>query len=131
MLSSLTMTRTRHTTPRFQLRLVAAKDVVLGPGKADLLEAIERTGSISSASRELGMSYKKGWQLIDTMNRHLPAPVVETRTGGSERGGAYLTPLGEEVLMRYRALQQRLDPQTCREARELLALLETAPETSS
>jgi molybdate transport system regulatory protein len=125
------MTRTRHTTPRFQLRLVADKDVVLGPGKADLLEAIERTGSIASASRELGMSYKKGWQLIDTMNRHLPAPVIETRTGGSQRGGAYLTPLGREILTRYRALQQRLDPQSCREARELLALLEASPEESS
>lgn len=125
------MTRTRHTSPRFQLRLVADRDVVLGPGKADLLEAIERTGSISSASRDLGMSYKKGWQLIDTMNQHFPLPVIETRTGGSQRGGACLTPLGQEILARYRALQQRLDPQTCDEARELLALLEPAPEASS
>lgn len=119
------MTRTRHTTPRFQLRLVADKDIVLGPGKADLLEAIERTGSISSASRELGMSYKKGWQLIDTMNRHLPAPVIETRTGGNQRGGAELTPLGREILARYRALQRRIEPENCREAQALLALLTT------
>jgi molybdate transport system regulatory protein len=125
------MTRTCHTTPRFQLRLVAGKDVVLGPGKADLLEAIEHTGSIASACRELGMSYKKGWQLIDTMNRHLPAPVIETRTGGSQRGGAYLTPLGREVLASYRALQQRLDPQACHEAHALLALLEASPRESS
>lgn len=125
------MTRTRHITPHFQLRLVADKDVVLGPGKADLLEAIERTGSIASASRELGMSYKKGWQLIDTMNRHLPTPVIETRSGGNQRGGACLTPLGQEILRRYRALQQCLSPQHCREAHELLALVEAAPEASS
>ncbi len=67
------MTRTRHEIPSLQLRLVADKDVVIGPGKADLLDAIARTGSIASASRELGMSYKKAWQLVATMNRHLPS----------------------------------------------------------
>ncbi|GAB2781798.1 LysR family transcriptional regulator [Halomonas shantousis] len=118
------MTRTRHTTPNLQLRLVADKDVVLGPGKADLLEAIERSGSISSASRELGMSYKKGWQLIETMNRHFATPVIETHTGGHQRGGARLTPLGSEVLAHYRALQRRLAPEHCDETRALLALLD-------
>ncbi|MHB0777642.1 winged helix-turn-helix domain-containing protein [Halomonas sp. WWR20] len=126
------MTRTRHATPHFQLRLVADKDVVMGPGKADLLEAIERTGSISSASRELGMSYKKGWQLIETVNRHFTTPIVTTSTGGSLRGGASLTPLGHEVLAHYRALQRRLAPNVCDEARALLALLDdtSIPDSS-
>lgn len=104
------MTRTRHEIPSLQLRLVADKDVVIGPGKADLLDAIARTGSIASASRELGMSYKKAWQLVATMNRHLPEPVLETASGGQQRGGARLTPTGHELLARYRALQALLEP---------------------
>lgn len=118
------MTRTRHDRPTFQLRLVADRDVVLGPGKADLLAAIAREGSISAASRALNMSYKKAWQLIETMNRHFPSEVIATTTGGSRRGGAALTPLGEELLARYRALERRLDPEACDEARALLALME-------
>lgn len=119
------MTRTHHATPRLQLRLVADKDVVIGPGKADLLEAIERCGSISSASRELGMSYKKAWQLVATMNRHLAEPVLETTSGGQQRGGARLTPGGRELLRRYRDLQAQLDPRTSPAASSLLELLET------
>ncbi|MBB3139553.1 winged helix-turn-helix domain-containing protein [Halomonas sp. THAF12] len=117
------MTRTRHDRPTFQLRLVADRDVVLGPGKADLLAAIAREGSISAASRSLNMSYKKAWQLIETMNRHLPGEVIATSTGGSRRGGAHLTPLGEELLARYRTLQRRLDPEACDDARALLELI--------
>lgn len=117
------MTRTHHPEPTFQLRLVAGRDVVIGPGKADLLAAIDRTGSISAASRELGMSYKKAWQLIDTMNRHLPERAVETATGGHERGGAHLTPLGREVLVRFRALEALLDPARSDDAGALQSLV--------
>ncbi|MDT8895716.1 winged helix-turn-helix domain-containing protein [Halomonas sp. I1] len=119
------MTRTRHEIPSLQLRLVADKDVVIGPGKADLLDAIERTGSISSASRELGMSYKKAWQLVATMNRHLPEPVLDTASGGQQRGGARLTTTGRELLARYRALQTLLDPDSSPAAERLLELLDT------
>lgn len=123
------MTRTRHDRPAMQIRLVADRDVVLGPGKAALLEAIDASGSIAAASRSLGLSYKKAWQLIDTMNRHLPEPVVTTASGGNQRGGAGLTPLGREVIAGYRALQRRLDPNTCEEARALLALVERRHDT--
>lgn len=121
------MTRTRHATPTFQLRLAAEKDVVIGPGKADLLEAIERNGSIASSSRELGMSYKKAWQLIETMNRHFTAPLIDTQTGGNQRGGASLTPLGREVLARYRTLERRLSPDANPDARALLDCLGRRP----
>lgn len=121
------MTRTYHERPRFQLRLVAEKDVVLGPGKADLLDRIEACGSISAASRELGMSYKKAWQLIDTMNRHFPSPLIATAAGGAEGGGARVTALGHRVLDHYRALQRRLDPDACDDADALLTLMRSAP----
>ena len=123
------MTRTRHDRPGLQIRLVADRDVVLGPGKAALLEAIDASGSIAAASRTLGLSYKKAWHLIDTMNRHLPEPVVTTASGGNRRGGAGLTALGREVVERYRALQRTLDADHCEEARALLALVERRQTT--
>lgn len=122
------MTRTHHRQPHFQLRLVSGKDVVIGPGKADLLDAIGRTGSISSACREMGLSYKKAWQLINTMNQHFAWPVIATTSGGSQRGGAEITELGQQVLQQYRALQARLDPNLAAEAGGLLDLLAQAPD---
>ncbi|MAM58867.1 MAG: LysR family transcriptional regulator [Salinicola sp.] len=103
------MTRTHHPSPRFQLRLVADREIVVGPGKIELLEAIERHGSIAAACREMGLSYKKAWQLLDTMNRHLAAPVVDTVIGGTRRGGATLTAQGRALVDDYRRLMADLD----------------------
>jgi molybdate transport system regulatory protein len=77
----------------------------MGPGKADLLEAIQEAGSISAAGRKLGMSYRRAWLLVDEMNRCFTGPLVEARLGGSGGGGATVTALGREALRRYRALQ--------------------------
>lgn len=77
----------------------------MGPGKADLLEAIRDTGSISAAGRKLAMSYRRAWLLVDEMNACFKAPVVKARLGGVKGGGAEVTPLGLEALRRYRALQ--------------------------
>lgn len=76
-----------------------------GPGKADLLEAIERTGSISAAARQMGMSYKRAWDLVDTMNKSFREPLVLTATGGSRGGGAQMSEFGAEVLRRYRVIE--------------------------
>ncbi|HLO67129.1 MAG TPA: winged helix-turn-helix domain-containing protein [Holophaga sp.] len=77
----------------------------MGPGKADLLEAIGETGSISAAGRRLGMSYRRAWLLVDEMNKCFREPLVQARLGGAKGGGAEVTPLGQEALKRYRALQ--------------------------
>jgi molybdate transport system regulatory protein len=95
--------RPRPTGPR--LRIVIEPDVAIGPGKADLLEAIRDTGSISAAGRKLGMSYRRAWLLVDELNQHLGAPVIDAVTGGAKGGGAALTRTGEEVLTRYRAME--------------------------
>ncbi|HVJ62521.1 MAG TPA: LysR family transcriptional regulator [Tahibacter sp.] len=91
--------------PRFHLRVLIDEKAALGPGKADLLEAIRDTGSISGAGRRMRMSYRRAWQLIDALNTDFGAPVVETLTGGKGGGGAQLTPLGDEVLTRYRRIE--------------------------
>ncbi len=75
-----------------------------GPGKADLLEAIDRTGSISQAARSMRMSYRRAWLLVDGTNHLFGRPVVTAGPGGRRGGGAELTPFGQTVLRRYRQL---------------------------
>ncbi|HEX7873448.1 MAG TPA: ModE family transcriptional regulator [Sphingobium sp.] len=89
-------------------RLYCGPEIAMGPGKASLLEAIAAEGSISAAGRALGMSYRRTWMLVDTMNRCWTTPLVETAAGGTQGGGARITDLGRQVLDQYRALEQRL-----------------------
>lgn len=89
---------------KLNLRLFHGEHIAMGPGKADLLEAIESTGSISAAGKSMDMSYRRAWLLVDEMNRCFKMPVVETAKGGSHGGGAHLTPFGYEVLARYREM---------------------------
>ncbi|NHF73973.1 winged helix-turn-helix domain-containing protein [Paracoccus xiamenensis] len=91
--------------PRLQLRLYLGPDVWIGPGKADLLELIGQTGSISEAGRRMGMSYKRAWSLVDGLNRSFAAPLVSSERGGAGGGGAALTPQGHEVLTRFRRIE--------------------------
>ncbi|MBD3620544.1 MAG: LysR family transcriptional regulator [Chromatiales bacterium] len=93
----------RKAQPRLRVLLGAA--TAMGPGKADLLEAIEATGSISAAAREMGMSYRRAWQLVDTLNQSFREPVVTKATGGSGGGGAQVTDFGRDVLARYRQME--------------------------
>lgn len=87
--------------PRPQIRILFRKAIAMGPGKASLLEAIGRTGSISAAARDLGMSYRRAWLLVDTMNQCFRQPLVSTETGGQKGGGAHVTDFGRDVLRRY------------------------------
>lgn len=93
-------------TPGARLRVVLEREVALGPGKADLLERIRDTGSIAEAGREMGMSYKRAWSLIDELNRCFSRPLVHTTRGGRTHGGATLTSTGEDVLARYRRMEE-------------------------
>jgi molybdate transport system regulatory protein len=108
---------------QIRIRLLASDDIALGPGKVDLLAAIAATGSISAAAKAMGMSYRRAWLLVDTMNGCFRQPLVASATGGARGGGAQLTPLGEEVLTRYRALAATLDAAAASEGKALLALL--------
>ena len=97
--------RIGNRTVGARLRIVLEPDIAIGPGKADLLEGIRDTGSIAAAGRRLGMSYKRAWYLVETMNRCFKRPLVEASKGGRAGGGARLTELGEEVLARYRRME--------------------------
>lgn len=93
------------SVPRLSLRLVFGSDAMLGPGKAELLERIRDTGSISAAGRQMQMSYKRAWMLVETMNAIFRDPVVESVRGGPNGGGARLTDAGHAVLAQYRSLE--------------------------
>ena len=90
-----------------RLRVLLGEATAIGPGKADLLDAVARTGSISAAARAMGMSYRRAWLLIDTMNKCFRAPLVETNAGGKGGGGAQVTGMGHDVLARYRAMEAK------------------------
>lgn len=104
----------------------------MGPGKADLLDAIASHGSISGAGRAMGMSYRRTWLLVDAMNRCWAEKLVETVAGGSSQRGARLTDAGLEVLESYRAMEQAAAAAMDGGARLTLdRLLRTSPLESS
>ncbi|WP_334183490.1 winged helix-turn-helix domain-containing protein [Novosphingobium sp.] len=93
--------------PKLKLhaRIYCGDEIAMGPGKADLLDAIDREGSISAAGRAMGMSYRRAWLLVDAMNRCWKAPLVETVAGGGRERGARVTETGRLVLAQFRDLQ--------------------------
>jgi molybdate transport system regulatory protein len=88
------------------IRILLSESCSLGPGKAALLEAIAATGAIAAAGRQTGMSYKKTRDLVDQLNAGFVSPLITATVGGKSFGGASLTPLGQEVLSRYKAVER-------------------------
>ena len=96
-----------NETEGLRFRVVLRPGVALGPGKADLLQAIDETASLTAAAKRFGMSYKRSWSLVQEMNRDFAEPLVETEKGGAGGGGsARLTKLGTFVLRRYRKMEK-------------------------
>lgn len=88
---------------KIKIQIYCGEEIAMGPGKADLLDAIASEGSISAAGRKLGMSYRRCWLLVDVMNRCWDMPLVSTSSEGAK-----LTGRGTDVLRDYRAAQQSL-----------------------
>src|SRR5262245_9336643 len=109
--------------PSLSLRIDLRKGSHFGPGKAELLEHIRETGSIAAAGRRMKMSYTRAWGLVKDLNDDFAAPLVRSAKGGAARGGAELTPLGEEVLRRYRRIQASAQSAAAADLKALLAKL--------
>lgn len=92
-----------------RLRIDFPDGSAVGPGKIALLEAIARTGSLSAAARSLGMSYRRGWLLVRSLNQGFRVAVVESSVGGADGGGARITPLGADLVARYRAFEAEVE----------------------
>jgi molybdate transport system regulatory protein len=116
-----------ETPPRPRLRVLFGHAIALGPGKAELLEHIAATGSISAAARNMGMSYRRAWLLVETMNGCFQAPLVETSKGGKGGGGARVSGLGHEVLSRYRQMERSAAAAVAEQMAEFATLLAEHP----
>ncbi len=104
---AMVMETSKNPGPRLRILIGAA--TALGPGKVDLLESIAETGSISAAARAMGMSYRRAWLLVDTMNRCFHGDLVTKATGGRGGGGTKVTPMGLDVLRRYRDMEAKAE----------------------
>jgi molybdate transport system regulatory protein len=115
---------TTPPAPRLKVKaqILVGDEIAIGPGKADLLEAVERTGSISAAGRDLGISYRRTRDMIDVLNRYWGGAVVETAKGGTAHGGSVLTRRGREVLDAYRQLDAEMHQAAETHAAALLRL---------
>ena len=110
----------------FRIRVTRGADIALGPGKVDLLEAIAKTGSITAAARSLGMSYRRAWLLVDTMNRCFRNPVVEAESGGPSAAAVRGSPRpASRRCARYRRIERaaRASAAAAAETRALLKLV--------
>jgi molybdate transport system regulatory protein len=116
---------TRHAT--LTIRIDFGAFGFLGPGKIALMELISKHGSISAAGKEMGMSYRRAWLLVDEVNHIFRAPLVETQMGGSGGGGARLTRLGRDVVARYRAIEGAAATAAAADMRALKAALPERP----
>jgi molybdate transport system regulatory protein len=92
---------------KLNLRITFPGGVPLSHGKAELMELIRETGSISQAAARMEMSYRRAWLLVDELNHLFKSPAIETKQGGRSGGGAALTAFGEDLLDRFRAMEKR------------------------
>lgn len=101
--------------PRVRIRIEFASDGWLGPGKIGLLESVARTGSLTGAAADCGMSYKRAWVLLKAANEIFGVPLVEMSKGGrGGGGGARVTPAGREVVAAYRLAERKATDATAR-----------------
>lgn len=113
--------------PKPEIRILFRKAIAMGPGKAALLQAIERTGSISAAAREMEMSYRRAWMLVDVMNQSFRQVLVSTETGGQKGGGAHVTEFGQQVLQRYLDMEAKAAAAVAEEMSGFVKLMAKPP----
>lgn len=108
---------------KIKIQLLADDAIALGPGKVDLLAAIQQKGSISAAALSMGMSYKRAWDLVSIMNKSFNEPLVVTAIGGNAGGGAQVTVYGLQVLAHYRTLEANANLAVQEQAKKLMQML--------
>jgi molybdate transport system regulatory protein len=106
-------------TPTVRFRIDFNRDESVGPGKIALLEQIAQSGSVSQAARDLDMSYRRAWQLLESTNTAFLERVAVTSKGGRGGGGAKLTPFGQELITCYRAFEKELQAHAARHFRPI------------
>jgi len=113
--------------PGLTLRVIGAGSPAIGPGKAALVEHIAKSGSISSAARAMGMSYRRAWQLVEALNESFAEPVVVTAIGGKRGGGAKVTVFGQELVRGFRAMENKASAAIAGDLQQLTRRLKKRP----
>jgi molybdate transport system regulatory protein len=121
----LTAQKKNSVSCKSRLRILSGDLIALGPGKVDLLESIGTEGSISQAARERHLSYRRAWNMVDTMNKCFKEPLVISVTGGKGGGGAELSPAGKKVIKLYREMENKANAAIQTEWKTLQKLLPT------
>ena len=104
--------------PGLTLRVLSGDFPAMGPGRARLITLIDSTGSISGAAREMGMSYRRAWQLVEAINKSFDRPVVITATGGKRGGGAVVTDFGREIVALYHQMESKASAAIARDLKQ-------------
>lgn len=102
------MSKTKKYTIRVRVWIDETDGAFLGIGRVILLEKIKKTGSITNAAKEIKMSYRQAWQLVEDMNKRAKEPLVEKILGGKGGGGASITEAGERAIKQFYALEQKI-----------------------
>jgi molybdate transport system regulatory protein len=102
-----------------RFRIDLGHGTAVGPGKIALLEAVAATGSLSAAARQIGMSYRRAWLLLDSLNGSFAEPVTTATVGGRGGGGVTLTPFGQDLVDRYRRFESQAGKLAARQFREV------------
>jgi molybdate transport system regulatory protein len=111
--------------PGLTLRILGKDFPAMGPGRAELITRIGKTGSISAAARSMGMSYRRAWQLVEAMNESFSEPLVMTAVGGKRGGGAVVTPFGKRLVKTFRAMETKASAAIAPDLEEFTAHLRT------
>lgn len=104
---------------RLMIRVAFGASGALGPGKIRLMELIEEHGSITGAAQAMGMSYRRAWLLLKSLNEAFKDEVVATKHGGNKGGGAHLTTFGRTLLGRYRGILETANAAVAGDLEEL------------
>ncbi|HIF58925.1 MAG TPA: LysR family transcriptional regulator [Rhodospirillales bacterium] len=99
------MTKIKPQKP--MIRLLLGNAAALGPGKIELINAIEKTGSISGAAKMMGMSYRRAWNLVDSINQDFSAEIIITSSGGKGGGGALVSKVGLDIIEQYQKIEEK------------------------
>jgi molybdate transport system regulatory protein len=118
--------KNKNSMRRSRFRILSGDLIALGPGKVDLLESIGSEGSISQAARARNLSYRRAWNMVDTMNQCFQEPLVVSVTGGKGGGGAELTSAGKKIIQLYREMEKKANAATLTEWEALQKLLRPA-----
>ena len=117
--------------PAIRFRVDLGEEGAVGPGKIALLEHIGQGGSLSQAARELGMSYRRAWQLLDSLNHCFRERVAVTAKGGRRGGGATLTAFGRELIRTYREFDAEVQAHAARHFRAIIRQTQRTPARRS